>query len=174
MKKLLLLSAFIGCTTAAVAQNCKSVDDKKDSFTGKTVRHARLVIGNVRTTRWMVELDQVDGQTSMKWNAVMRGEFNAAFPDGTIMLFKLEDGTVLKLGITEQTTPVSQFASGYVSTQYELKFNLTKEELTHFAQSPIEAMKVDVPGMSINNPPIKDSQKEPITRACQCLLATAS
>ena len=161
-------------TTASFAQNCKEVKEKKDAFTNKTEKSARIVIGNLMT-KWLVEMFQSDGATTMKWGIAMQGEYNQKLEEGTKLLLKLEDGTVLTLNTSEPTTPITQVLSGGAGTvnvfsQYNLKFNLDKETLSALSSSIITDIKVDVPGLPIKNPKIKSSQMEKVMDVSGCFL----
>ena len=176
-KKFLLLFLLTACVAnTTFAQDCGGVDEKKDSFTGKTIKSSRTVIGNLMM-KWIVNMDQSDGATYMKWSIAMQGEYNQQLAVGTVLMLKLEDGKVLSLKTIEPTTPVTQALNGgsgtiNVFSTYNLRFQLSKEELTALSKSSIEDLKIDVPGLSIKNPKIKGRQMGKIQDAAGCLLAT--
>ena len=175
MKNPFLLSCLLLVLTCnAIAQDCDGVKEKKDPFTNKTEKSARVIIGNLKI-KWSVDVNQSDGETSMKWAIAMQGEFNQKFDVGTKLLLKLEDGTVLNLKTSEPSSPVTQAVNGgagtiNVFTTYSLKFVLSKESLTQLARSPIVDLKFDIPGQEIKNPKIKNNQMGKLQSVFTCLL----
>jgi len=173
MKKLLLLIGITLFMNAASFAQCKELKEKKDSFTDKKERSGSVIIGNL-FTKWKVDFSQSEDGNFVTWGIAMQGEFNRVFEAGTLMLFKLEDGTVLRLTTIDPTSPVTQAVgsgSGGVSifTTYLLKFQLDNETVLKFAKSPIVDFKVEVPGQAIKNPPIKDRQMGNIQDVFECM-----
>lgn len=173
MKYPLLIGAILLLNVSASAQ-CKELKETKDAFSDHAERSAQVIIGNMRI-KWSVDVYQSDGRNSMKWGIAMIGEFNQRFEEGTLMLLKLEDGTILKLKTSEASNPVTQAVSGgpgivNVFTQYVLRFDLDKETLKKLANSPITDIKVDVPDQKIESPKVKDKQMEKLRSLFECML----
>lgn len=149
MKKILLsLTLLLAFGITAKAQ-CSDVEEKKDPFTNKTTKHARVKVGNL-SIKWAVDVDVVDDKTTMKWTIAMQGEFNQRIEPGTNLLLKLADGTVLKLPSMETSSPVTQALNGgagtvVIFTTYVLKFDMSAESIAQMATSPITDFKIDVP-----------------------------
>lgn len=174
MNKSILLFTVIMCFALNIfAQNCKSIKEKKDSFTGQIERSASVTFGSL-TSKWIIEFSQTNDQTTMKWGIAMTGEYNQFIEKGTSLLLKLKDETILNLATIEQSNPVTQVASGgsavNVYSIYYLKFNLSNETLNQLAKSPIIDLKIEIPNQKINNPKIKEKQMEGIREVCECLL----
>lgn len=173
MKNLLMLIGLMLSTHAMSLAQCKELKEKKDDFSDKKERKGSVIIGNL-FTKWKVDFAQSEDGNFVTWGIAMQGEFNRIFEAGTVMLFKLEDGTVLRLTTVEPTSPVTQAVGGgssgvQVFTTYLLKFQLDDETVRKFAKSPIDNFKVEVPGQSIKNPPIKDRQMGNIQDVFQCM-----
>ncbi|HRO43890.1 MAG TPA: hypothetical protein PL009_13720 [Flavipsychrobacter sp.] len=173
MKNLLILiGLMLSIHTASFAQ-CKELKEKKDDFSDKKERTGSVIIGNL-FTKWKIDFAQSEDGNFMTWGIAMQGEFNRVFEAGTLMLFKLEDGTMLRLNTMEPTSPVTQAIGGggsvQIFTTYLLKFQLDDETVRKFALSPIDNFKVEVPGLSIKNPPIKGKQMGNIQDVFQCMV----
>ena len=175
MKKILvLLTLTLSICATASAQKCNKVlKEKKDAFSSKPEKTARVVFGNL-TTRWLFDFSYIDGTSTVTLGIAMRGEFNQRLEVGTKLLLKLEDETVMTLETIEPTSPVTQVASGgagtaNIFTQYNLKFGLDEESINKLAASTITALKVDIPGQAIKNPPIKSKQMENVKDVFICL-----
>ncbi|MDR3680979.1 MAG: hypothetical protein P4L41_13525 [Flavipsychrobacter sp.] len=174
MKKLLVLVFSLVCfATNTFAQDCKHVDETTDAFTNKTTKSAKITIGK-GGTKWLIEFNQSEGVTTMKWGIAMVGEYNQQFDKGTKLLLKLENGTVLTLATTEASAPVTQAVNGgaygvAIFSTYYLKYDLSKESLTSLSGSPIADFKIDIPDQKIKNPNMTDKQTEKIKDVCTCL-----
>jgi hypothetical protein len=173
MKKPLLLLALLLTIGANAFAQCGDVKEKKDPFSNKTTKHALVKLGNL-SIKWAVEVDEVDGNVGMKWSIAMQGEFNQRINEGTDLLLKLADGTVIKLPTTEPSNPVTQALNGgagtiNVFTTYVLKYNVPKETVAQLAKSPITDFKIDVSDQRIKNPKVKDNQMEKIQDVFKCL-----
>ena len=177
MKSTLFLVALsLVMSSSAIAQNCSELKEKKDPFTNKTEKTAKVTIGNLMT-KWSVDINQSDGQTYMKWGIAMQGDFKQVFEQGTQLLLKLEDGSVLQLPTSEPSSPVTKVTDGgagtvNIFTIYYLKFDLTKETLGKLAKSEITDIKVNVPGQEIKNPKIKSNQMGKLQDIFSCLLSS--
>lgn len=166
----------------ANAQNCKGIKDKKDPFTNKIERKAEVTIGKASPfaggIKWRIDLNQVDGITTMKWNIAMMGEFNQAFPQGTKLLLRLDNGTILTQESTERSSPVTQAINGggviHIFSTYTLSFTPDKEILESLSQSPITDIKVTVPDRHIESPKIVKKQMTDLMHAFNCFLQTQS
>ncbi len=172
MKPLIMLAIALSVGISAKAQ-CGDVETKKDPFTDKTTKHARIKVGNM-SVKWAVDVDAVDDKVVMKWTIAMQGEFNQRIEPGTNLLLKLVDGTVLKLPTTETSSPVTRALNGgagtvVIFTTYVLKFDMSDETIAKMARSPITEFKIDVPDQHIKNPKIKESQMENIQDVFKCI-----
>lgn len=173
-KNLSLLALAILLSTAASAQKCDRVlKEKKDAFSDKTEKTARVVFGSL-TTRWLFDFSYIEGNSTVTLGIAMRGEFNQRLETGTKLLLKLEDETILTLETIEPTSPVTQVADGgagtaSIFTQYYLKFGLDDKTINTLSASTITAMKVDVPGQEIKNASIKKKQMEKVREVFGCL-----
>jgi len=173
---LLVLILSTCLSNLATAQDCGGVDEKKDAFSGKTVKSARIFVGNL-TTKWAVDLEQSEGATYMKWSIAVQGEYNQQLSVGTVLMLKLEDASIITLKTIEPTSPVTKATGGgagtvNIFTTYILKFSLSRDDLAAMAKSPISDFKIDVAGQMIKNPKIKDKQMKKIMEASACLFST--
>ena len=176
MKKLiLLLSLLAGAAAPVVAQVCDHVDVKKDAFTGKAIRTGRVIVGNARM-RWVVNINQSDGKTTMLWEIAVDGELNQALPTGTKLMLKLDNGKVLDFATIEPTAPVTKaFATTAVALVFStlnLKFELSKEDLKGLSSGVITDIKLDVPGLTVKYPKLKGGQVNRVADIADCLLYT--
>jgi len=181
MKKIWILSlTLLASGLGTYAKNCKSVKDKKDAFSDKMERTAKVSIGKFNPmgggVKWLWEFLQADGATTFKLSVAMTGEFNQPFEQGTPLLLKLENGQLIKLETINSSNPVTQAITGSgtvaIFTTYMLSFKPSKEELIALSQSVITDLKVDIPDRTIKSPKVVNNQMEQIMDICGCLLAT--
>ncbi len=131
MKKisLLLLILFtIDCTQVS-AQKCKVA---KDPITNET-------IASFDFKGRMVYYEHKQGKSTLEMRFTYGGQLNVIMEKGTELIFKLENGDILKLLTVSDATPkaqvvASQYSAGVI-TYYSYVMAISKEDMAKLAGS---------------------------------------
>lgn len=179
--KIVILSLFLSVVSLVGYSQCKSVKTSTDKFTKKEQKTASITVGSINMftggTKWLLEFVQEDGQTHLKANIAMKGEYNQIFDEATQMYLLLDNDNVVKVANAVSAKPVTKVISGngvvHVFTTYTLTFPLSKEDLQGLSSAHMIDLKVEVPDQKIKSPSISSKDGKQVRTISGCLLETA-
>ena len=136
--KLILFLVAI-CLWSINASAQKYCEVKADQLSGeKTVSH-RNKYGSIRFEY------KEGGPIQHLMTFTFLGEQNVSFPEGSEVIYKLEDGTILRFKAIYRVAPDTRaYANSYtasVTTLYTYTFELTKEQLEQLRRSKVIYMR---------------------------------
>ncbi len=168
---LALIALILTCSsTPLLAQKCHLEIDEKDPFSGEYKRMYKHMFASVSPyTFWEIQFDQKGAAYSMTVGAYLKGRNFISVTEGTILYMKLEDNTVMEFKVDKEVPPV--FTSTYGDkTKYDLKFNLTEDQMKKFAASPLSTLKVTIGKNEIYCPEIAGKAASKIMTGAACML----
>lgn len=131
---------------SSFAQKCDYEFNGKDEFTGKVkkVTKDKIKLGV------FVYLERMDETYDLRLEFTYGGALEQGIAKGTEVLFKLKDGTILKLVTLEDHMPSKQVnASQYgtsVTSFVNMKCGISKEELMKMAGSELTIVRLSLGG----------------------------
>jgi hypothetical protein len=173
MKKTILLSVALLLlqTISSFAQDCKFFKDEKDPFTKEHVR-ATKEIRISAVPWWWIKLEQKGSQYSMTLVIFQRKEVRVNLAQGTKIMTKLEDGTVLELEAQEEAVPTFNVEQqAIIVTQWTVHISLTEKQLKKLSNSPIELIRTTIGTDECNMPKPHAKGVNRVMEYAACLLA---
>lgn len=134
--------AFLTISTTLHAQKCKYDYEKKDEFTGEVSKGLTIKI-----TNWLyIGLNRTGETYYLGAAIIINGELNYYVEKGDSLSFKLSNGETLTLYTQDVSAPISQVVQGfntaYVVTKFDLKYDLSKEQLQKLSTYDVTYMRL--------------------------------
>lgn len=173
MKKTIFLSVVLLLLQAisSFAQDCKFFKDEKDPFTKEHVRSTKEIHISA-VPWWWIKLEQKGTQYSMTLIIFQRKEIRVHISQGTKIMTKLEDGTVLELEAQEEAVPTFNVEQQtFIVTQWTVHISLTEKQLKKLSTSPIELMRTTIGSDECNMPKPNAKGVNKVMEYAACLLA---
>ncbi len=154
---------------------CKFDYDKKDEFSGKSVRYSKFTLqykGDYTTVGALIEYDMTVGDNSGQFYLTtdfsLAGETRELFTPSDTSLIKLENGKIIKIVPNDEFKPTAQLMGPSVFTSWKPIFNISKAKMQKLSESPIVAIKVVYGGKEFNIKP-RDSKAAKVMETAACL-----
>ena len=130
MKKAFLLLAGIFSFQFLLAQDCEV---RKDPFTNEEV------IGY----HWgkSLKYEMKSGETTLEIEFTYSGNLKVTIPEGSEILFKMENGAIIKKATIAESFPKSYVSGQAVYTNYPMKVLLNEEDIIALAGSKVEVIR---------------------------------
>lgn len=120
------------------AQECKFYENKIDPFTGDTILNTRSPFGKTETLRFYKR----GNSYIMSVVFSLGGQERFSIPEDSELFIKQENGNIFRLSIVGESHPSHSFSQGYVYTHFNIKYNITKEQLVMIAKEGITDIKL--------------------------------
>jgi hypothetical protein len=160
---LLLLSAG-----SSYAQ-CSFDTDKKDDFTGENVRSSRVRIGTLLYSWWLL-MEQKGTKYYMTVQSASTGKVDDIIPKGSKILFKLENGKVVEMIVTEDCVPSHSVQSNTIVSMWLPKGELTKETMQQISESGISLIRMSIGGKDFNSPEPTNKETRKTRELAECMV----
>jgi hypothetical protein len=158
-------------STIGRAQKCALDKDETDAFTGEVARSYKHLfftgkyIGRDHVTA-TIFLTRKGKNYTCTIAPQLAGRHLVAAPAGTVLLIKLENGSILNEVMPADVTPVFNGNS----TSWALTFNSDAAKMEQLAASPVVAIKTIVDNTEFQMSEIRNSDQDKIKKAAACLL----
>tara|TARA_Y100000768_G_C23677752_1_gene540814 strand:- start:60 stop:605 length:546 start_codon:yes stop_codon:yes gene_type:complete len=177
-----LIISIVLTTSAALtsiqtyAQKCKFAYEKEDPISGKSTRGIAAPIklppiGGYEY--WMIGFNQVDDSYYLDMTIRLYGELNNGLNKNDSVMFKLANDELITCyvqdNVAPQTNAVAVSGSLIVTTTYQAKYTLTKEQLIKLSESNLVFARMNISEKVYENAPKEKHQKK-ILRAAICIL----
>jgi hypothetical protein len=130
MKILLAATAFILCSNLAFSQKC---EEKSDPISGEKRVEFKDRHWSYTTMSMVLSNSSLQMTKPFYYEGVLQGKV----PAGTEIIFKLEDGEIVVLKTISDVVGTPEVADLQMRTQFDLIFELTKEQVHKLSKSPI-------------------------------------
>ena len=159
--------AFAASTS--YAQDCSFDVDKKDDFTGEHTRSVRHKIGAIYSN-WVMLLEQKGAKYYMTVIHEETGKIDDIIPVGKKIFFKLENGTVIDMPLTDESVPVHSIRGNNIMSTFTLKGEISKEGMQKISQSGISIIRLNIGGKDIDSPTATGKSANKVREYAQCML----
>ena len=166
----LLILASVFNSSPLLAQKCYLTLDEKDPFSGERKRMYKLLFaGGKPVNIWEIQFNQLGPAYTLTISAFLKGRNPVSVAEGTIVYLKLEDNTIMQFKVDKEVPPI--YTSTYGDkTRWDLKFNLTEDQLKKFAASPLTTLKVNINSQELYCQELAGKADEKIIRGAGCML----
>ncbi len=168
-KSLIIMSFAFLSSFSLHAQDCKFDIDKKDDFTGEHVRSIRHKIGAVYYN-WVMLLEQKGPKYYMTVIHEENGKINDIITKGSKIFFKLEDGTVIDMELTDDAVPIHSIPSDKIVTTWMEKGELSKETMMKISKAGISVIRLKIGSKDIDSPTATGKSANKIREYAECML----
>ena len=168
MKNSFFLAALLVLPFFVRAQDCRLDVDETDAFTKEHVRSGTNSIGGA-LWHWNLTLKQTGTKYGWEMQIKYSKNFQDEIKEGDVIFVSLENGKVVKLAADANYAPSQQVGSGFVTTVYHPKGNLTTSDLKDLSESPMSGIRVVLSGEKIE-PAVSSKQGRHIQEIATCLL----
>jgi hypothetical protein len=141
MKNIVFLSLFLISILNVSAQKCKYDVDKKDPFSGESVK-------TINTTLIRNGLNWTSSKTGNNYSVELSILFNASSYeimgiDDTVLV-KLKNGDTFTLRPMKEVAPIKKVFDGRVVSVYVQQFQVEKTVFEKLSKSPIQIVRVQL------------------------------
>lgn len=156
---------------------CKFKSDKKDAFTGKSVRYSNVAFSSSHSmpttgeiTGAGFQLGDEGGQFYITFEILFCGELDDVIKAGDTTVIKLENGDFIYLTSNKNATPNSFASGGVVYTKYTSRFNVENSVMKKISESPITAIRCSIQDRNFTIEP-NSGNPQKIMNIASCLLS---
>lgn len=156
-------------STNTFAQKCHFDVDKKDDFSGEHVRNVRVKVGTFFYA-WWVLLEQKGPKYFITVQSATTGKVDNVIPKGSKVLFKLDNGKVVEMIVSDECVPAFSVQSNTIVTTWLPKGEVSKEIMKQLSESPTTMIRMNIGGKDFDSPGASGKEGRKMAESAACLL----